>query len=594
MKEFLKMLLATVLGVMLVNVIGLFILIAAVGTLALLQNTTVVVKENSILTLKLDRMLVDRASEDPLKNFNYISMQPQKEIGLNGILKSIAHAKNDVNISGIYLDLSEITGNFGALASVEEIRNALKDFKESGKFVYSYSNLGYSQKSYYLATVADKIFVNPETPLMLQGMSSSISFYKNMLSKLGITPEIVKVGKFKSAVEPFISDKMSEANREQVQRYLNSSWGTLVDGIAEARNLTPDKINEIANNFQIYPTSESIQLGLFDKAIYQDEMLQFLAEEVGVSDADNIHFIAVTDYQKSLIPISQKEKIAVVYASGEIGMEQADNAIGPELAETIRKIRLDDEIKAMVLRVNSPGGSALTSEIIWREVELTTRQKPVIVSMGNVAASGGYYISCSANRIFADPTTLTGSIGIFGMFFSGEGLIKEKLGIDTDVVKTNDHSDFGGSYPLPLPISARPLTDYERNVLQQYVNRGYDTFLTRVMDGRHMRRSQLDSIAQGRVWTGKDALAIGLVDELGGLNEAIAASVQMAELTSYSLVEYPKLKNTFEALLTEFTSEIENRVIARELGDFYPSWQQMKQVVKNEGLVARIPFDIAL
>lgn len=594
MKEFFKMLLATIVGVLVVNVLGLFIIISVIGTLALMQGKPVIVKENSILKLELDRILVDRASEDPLSNFNYLAMQPKKEIGLNAILKSIDHAKNDINISGIYMDLSEIQGNFGALASIEEIRDALNSFKESGKFVYSYSNLGYSQKSYFLATIADKVYVNPETPLMLQGMSSSISFYKNMLAKLGVTPEIVKVGKFKSAVEPFISDKMSDANREQVQRYLNSSWATLVDGIAQSRNMTSEKINAITNDFRIYPTSESVELGLFDKTMYEDEMLQLLAEEVGVSNPEDIHFISVNDYQKSIIPVSHKNEIAIVYAQGEIGMEQADNAIGPELAQTIRKIRMDDDIKAVVLRVNSPGGSALTSEIIWREVELTTHKKPVVVSMGNVAASGGYYISCAANRIFADSTTLTGSIGIFGMFFSGEDLIKNKMGINTDVVKTNEHSDFGGSYPLPIPISARPLTEYEHNVLQQFVNRGYETFLSRVMQGRDMRRSQLDSIAQGRVWTGKDALSIGLVDELGGLDAAVATAAKLASIDTYSITEYPKLKNTFEELFTEFTSEIQGRIVERELGEFYITWEKMKQMIANEGLVARIPFDLAL
>ena len=273
-------------------------------------------------------------------------------------------------------------------------------------------------------------------------------------------------------------------------------------------------------------------------------------------------------------------------------MEQSANTIGPELAKTIRKVRLDNRTKAMVLRVNSPGGSALTSEIIWREVQLTQQVKPVIVSMGNVAASGGYYISCAADTIVAEPTTLTGSIGIFGMFFSGEKLIKDKIGITTNTVKTNEHSDFGGSYPLPLPISSRPLTSYERNVLQNYVNQGYETFLKRVMAGRDMDRDELDAIAQGRVWTGEDAQKIGLVDVLGGLEDAIQIAAQKAGLNNYNLTEYPTVKNPVEEIISQLTSEVKARTMQEELGAFYSTWQQMKNAIHSQGLLARIPYDL--
>ena len=528
MKSFLKYTLATIVGIMIVHVILFFIFIGFIGAIASFSEKTVTVKNNSILTIKLEGEILDRTSDNPLDNIDFLSFTPKKNLGLNKILASIQKAAKDSRIQGIYLDLTEIQGNFGALAFTQEIRNALQKFKESGKFIYSYSNLGYSQKSYYLATVADKIFVNPETPLLLTGMSSSISFYKETLAKLGIQPEVVKVGKFKSAVEPFISDEMSPANREQVQKYLDSS---------------------------------------------------------------------LTDYQNASVPEVpiefNKDKIAVVYASGEIGLEQKNNTIGPELAKTIRKIREDNTVKAIVLRVNSPGGSALTSDIIWREVELATQTKPVIVSMGNVAASGGYYISCAADTIVAEPTTLTGSIGIFGMFFSGEKLIEDKMGIHTDVVKTNDHSDFGGSYPLPLPVSNRALTPYERNVLQNYVNQGYETFLSRVMSGRGLTHDELHAIAQGRVWTGEDALKIGLVDVLGGLEDAIRIAAQKAGIEKYNLTEYPVVKSPIEELFAEFTTEVKARLLKEELGTFYTTWEQMKNKVENQGLLARIPYDIA-
>lgn len=593
MKSFLKYTLATIVGFLIVNIILFFLLIGIIGAITTLSNKSVDVKPNSILTLRFDGEISDRTSDNPLENIDFLSMTPKKNYGLNKILESIKKAATDNNISGIYLDLTEIEGNFGALASTEEIRNALLKFKESGKFIYSYSNLGYSQKSYYLATVADKICTNPEAPLLLTGMSSSVSFYKETLEKLGIQPEIVKVGKFKSAVEPFIATEMSDANREQMQKYLNSSWGTIVKGISESRHISVDTINAITNKFDIYTPQQFCTYGLFDTTLYEDQMLTLLKEKCGIDSTAKLNSISLNDYQNvSQLITPDKNKIAVIYAQGEIGMEQTATAIGPELAKTIRKVREDDNIKAIVLRVNSPGGSALTSEIIWREVDLSAKVKPVIVSMGNVAASGGYYIACAADTIVADRTTLTGSIGIFGMFFSGEKLIKEKMGINTNVVKTNEHSDFGGSYPLPLPISSRPLTTYERNVLQNYVNQGYETFLSRVMAGRGISHDKLDSIAQGRVWTGEDALAIGLVDVLGGLTDAIQIAANKAGLDKYSLTEYPLEKNPLEELLNSLTSSVKVRMMKDELGSFYDTWNRIKNTVNTQGLVARIPYDI--
>lgn len=598
MKSFLKYTLATIAGVLIVNVILFFIFVIFIGALATFSEKAVEVKDNSILTIKLDGEILDRTSDNPFDNIDFLSMTQKKNMGLNKILTSIKNAAEDSRITGIYLDLTDIQGNFGALAFTEEIRSTLLKFKESGKFIYSYSNLGYSQKSYYLATVADKIFVNPETPLLLTGMSSSISFYKETLTKLGIQPEIVKVGKFKSAVEPFIATEMSDANREQVKKYLDSSWGTLVKGISESRQIPADSINALTNRFNIYSTATLKEAGYFDEVVYEDQMLSILKEKCNLNGDQKLNQVLLTDYQNAPVPGKKTEfsqnKIAVIYAQGEIGMEQSAHAIGPELAKTIRKVRQDDKVKAIVLRVNSPGGSALTSDIIWREVDLAARTKPLIASMGNVAASGGYYISCAADTIVAEPTTLTGSIGIFGLFFSGEKLIKDKMGINTDVVKTNEHSDFGGSYPLPLPISSRPLTNYERNVLQNYVNQGYETFLSRVMAGRHLSHDGLDSIAQGRVWTGEDALKIGLVDVMGGLEDAISIAAAKAGIDKYSIAEYPVLKNPIEELISELTGGVKMRMMKEELGSFYTTWQQLKNTIGKQGLLARIPYDITL
>lgn len=603
MKSFFKYTLATIVGVLVVNFFLLFLFVGIIGAVASLSEKTVDVKPNSILTIKLDGEILDRTSDNPLDNIDFFSMTTKKSLGMNKILYSIKTAAKDSRISGIYLDLTEIQGNFGALAFTEEIRNALQEFKKSGKFIYSYSNLGYSQKSYYLATVADKIYVNPETPLLLLGMSSSISFYKETLAKLGIQPEVVKVGKFKSAVEPFISNEMSEANREQVKKYLDSSWSTIVKGIAESRHIPVDSINALTNRFNFYTTEQLKNYGYFDEVLYEDQMLALLKKKCNPETASDsshpatgkLNQVSLKDYQNVRLAETNKQsksKIAVIYAQGEIGLEQSANSIGPDLAKTIRKVREDDNIKAVVLRVNSPGGSALTSDIIWRETELLSKTKPLIVSMGNVAASGGYYISCAADTIVAEPTTLTGSIGIFGLFFSGEKLIKDKIGITTDVVKTNDHSDFGGSYPLPLPISSRPLTAYERSILQNFVNQGYETFLNRVMAGRGLTHDELHAIAQGRVWTGQDALKIGLVDVLGGLEDAIQIATAKAGIENYSLVEYPVLKNPIEEFFGDITGSVKTRLLKEELGDFYSTWTQLRNRVQQQGLMARIPYDL--
>lgn len=595
MKSFLKYTLATIVGILVVNLFLFFLLIGLIGVISSLSEKKVEVKPNSILTLRLKGEILDRASDNPFDNIDFLSMGSRTTYGMNKIISSIQYAAQDERIQGIYLDLTDIQGDFGALAFTQEIRTALQKFKESGKFIYSYSNLGYSQKAYYLATAADKIFVNPETPLLLTGMSSSISFYKETLDKLGIHPEVVKVGKFKSAVEPFISTKMSEANREQIKKYLDSSWKTLVNSISASRQIPADSINALTDRFDFYTAQQFVDYGFFDATAYEDQMLDILKEQCKLPQTAELNLISLKDYQHAVTPSSfNYDNIAVIYAQGEIGDTQKADAIGPELALSIRKARQDSTIKAIVLRVNSPGGSALTSDIIWRETALAAHAKPLIVSMGNVAASGGYYISCAADTIVAEPTTLTGSIGIFGMFFSGEKLIEDKLGIYTDVVKTNAHSDFGGSYPLPLPISSRPLTAYERNVLQHYVNQGYETFLSRVMAGRGLSHDELHAIAQGRVWTGQDAQKIGLVDVLGGLDDAIRIAAQKAGIQNYSLKTYPVQKNPLEELLEEFSGNIRMRMMQKELGPLYTSWQQLKNLENSRGILARIPFNLTI
>ena len=597
MKSFLKYTLATIVGFIIVNIFIFFIVMGVIGAIASMGDKPVEVKDNSILLVKFSGNIPDRTSNNPFESIDFSTFKPVKSIGLNKIVESIQKAAKDSRIKGIYLDLTDIQSNFGGMATTEEIRNALKAFKESGKFIYSYSNLGYSQKAYYLATIADSIFVNPETPLTLTGMGGTMFFYKNTIEKLGLQIDIVKVGKYKSAVEPFTQTEMSDANREQVETYLRSLWGNQLTAIAESRHITPDTLNWLANNLEFRSTETEKSFGLYDGVVYEDEMIGILKKRCGVAEDGDLYYTPIADYQKISLPGKiefSKDKIAVIYAQGSIGMEQSSSAIGPELAQTIRKIRKDDNVKAIVMRVNSPGGSALTSDIIWREVKLAAEAKPFIVSMGNVAASGGYYIACAADTIVADPMTLTGSIGIFGHFFSGEKLIKDKMGITSSVVKTNEHSDFGGGYPLPLPISNRPLTDYEKNVLQKFVEKGYETFLNRVATGRHMTRDEVHEIAQGRVWTGADALNIGLVDILGGMDDAIKIAATKAGLDKYNTVDYPVEKNPFEELFSGFSASIRTSIMKNEMGVFYDSFSKIKEMDLQQGLVARIPYDVEL
>ncbi len=596
MKSFFKYVLATIVGFVIINILVFVLFFGFIGALATMGDKTVEIKDNSILEITLANSIPDRTSTNPFDNLDFMSMKSTPSLGLNNILKSIRHAASDPKIKGIYLNITDIQSYFLPFATAEEIRNALVDFKKSGKFIYSYTNLGYSQTGYYLATAADSVLVNPETPLMLMGLGSNVIFYKDLLEKIGVKAEIIKVGKYKSAVEPFTRTEVSEANREQISAYMHSLWGTMLKSISESRHISVDSLNWLADNLNYRTPLEEMAFGLYDGVCYEDQMLLFLKGKCQIAADKKLPLVSLADYNKSITGktlSAGKNKIAVIYASGQIGMSQSPKTIGPELAATVRKVRQDKNVKAVVLRVNSPGGSALTSDIIWREVELTTREKPVIVSMGNVAASGGYYISCAADTIVADPMTLTGSIGIYGQFFTGEKLIKDKLGLTSSIIKTNAHSDFGGAYPLPLPIGNRPLNAYEKQVLQKYIENGYETFLNRVAQGRHMTRDEVHEVAQGRVWTGEQALRVGLVDVLGGLNDAISIAAGKAGLDKFSLSEYPVEKNPFEELFSGLSASLKARILNAELGGYYDTFCDLKEMMNTQqGLVARLPYDI--
>jgi len=596
MKSFFKTTLASIIGFLIAGTIMIFVLFGIIGAIAASGDKIPIVKKNSILEIGFNYSIADKATPNPLKDFNPRTLKSEPKLGLNTILNSIDKAKIDNKIKGIFINVIDIQANFGSMASIEEIRNKLIDFKTSKKFIVAYSNIAYSQKSYYLASVADKLYFNPGGMMFWAGMGGEMVFYKKALNKLGIEPQIIRHGKYKAAVEPFMLDKMSPANREQTMKYIGGIWNHMLEGISKERNISVEKLNQLADNFKLRDASELVKIGMFDKALYYDEVITELKSLTGTKEDKKLARISLSKYSK--IPSRSKEiikdKIAVVYASGEIGMEQSESSIGPDLANTISKVRKNDNIKAVVLRVNSPGGSALTSEIIWREVKLLQKEKPVIVSMGNVAASGGYYISCAADTIVASETTITGSIGIFGLFFSGEDLIKNKIGLQTDSFGTNKHSGFGGGNPLPIPLTSRKLNSFERKVMQEYIEKGYKSFVDKVAEGRGMTFAQIDKIGQGRVWTGEDAKKIGLVDVLGGLETAIKIAKEKAGLDKYVISNYPKEKNPLNALLNSFTSEARNRAIANELGSSYIYFKQVKDILDNEGIQARIPYNLEI
>ncbi|MEO6849085.1 MAG: signal peptide peptidase SppA, partial [Mucilaginibacter sp.] len=513
-----------------------------------------------------------------------------KQIGLNDILASIKKAKIDDNVKGIFLDESDM---LSGEATTEEIRNALIDFKKSGKFVIAYSEV-YTQGFYYLASVADKIYVNPKGAFEFKGFSSQITFLKGALDKLGIEAQVIKVGTYKSAVEPYILNKMSDANRMQVNSYLGSLYDHFLTGISKSRKVNKDSLFNIANTMSIQTPGDALKYKLVDGLKYKDEVLNELKERTNVAKKSNLHNVDLDDYTTTEVKVDEdkkdsKNRIAIIYASGEIsGGDGDDNSIGSErISQALRKARLDDKVKAVVLRVNSPGGSSLASDVIWREVMLTKKAKPMIVSMGDLAASGGYYISCAADSIFAEPNTITGSIGIFAIIPNLQKLFNDKLGITFDGVKTGKYADLGDV--------SRPLSPEEKAILQNSVNRGYDEFTKAVADGRHKTQAYINGIGQGRVWTGTQAIKNGLVDRLGNINDAVRSAAKMANIKNYKLVAYPEQKSIFSKFGSGISAQMRAHFVKSELGENYRYYNEIKSVTEMMRTPqARLPYDIVV
>jgi protease-4 len=591
MKFFWKAFFASLAAIVVATFLFIFIMAGLVSSLASIGEQPVIVKENSLLILKLDNRIVERKSNNPFEDIEFPGMEKSSTTGLNQIFHAIRQAKTDDKIKGIYLELSEIAAGY---ATAEEIRGALVDFKASGKFVYSYSD-AISQKAYYLASVADSLILNPVGMFDFRGLNAEHTFFKKALDKFGVEMQIVrgKDNKFKSAVEPFMYEKMSPANKEQTTLYLATIWNQVLKGISETRKISVDNLNEFANSVMTFQTAEiAMKNHFFDNLKYRDQVLADLRSLAGLKVNAEIPIVTVSDYDKISTDGKSKalikDRIAVVYAEGEIdtGSDGSHDINSKDVSQGIREARIDSTVKAIVLRVNSPGGSAFGSEVIWREVKLAQAVKPVIVSMGDYAASGGYYISSPAAVILANPTTITGSIGVFGTIPNFGELLNDKIGITFDNVMTNEHSD--------MPSVTRKMTPFESSLMQNYVENTYNIFLSHVAEGRKMSTAGVDSIGQGRVWSGVNAMNNRLIDDFGGMKEALKIAAEKAGITEYRIKELPKQKDPFAELLKNFSVRMQTKVMESMMGPTYDYWKNFSREAKAKGIYTRMPFNLEI
>ncbi len=587
MKSFFKYVLATITGIVISFVVLFIVLMGIIGAIisSASSDQEIVVKSNSVLYLSFDYDISERSEANPLGSLN-LPGYSTKNIGLDDILARIKYAATDGNIKGIYLDASHIGVGF---ASLKEVRDELLAFKKTGKFVVAY-NAGYDQKAYYVASTADKVYVNPQGTIDFKGLASSTIFSKDLLDEVGVEMQIVKVGTFKSAVEPFFLNKMSDPNRLQVTSYLGSIYSTFINEIAASRNIAADSLRAIANDYRVRDADDAVKYKLADAKLYKDELLSDLRKRLKISEKDEISFVSLLDYNKKLKDDASGSEVAVLYAAGEIvdGEGTGPGQIGGDkFSRELRKLREDDAVKAVVLRVNSPGGSALASDIIWREVILTKKVKPVIVSMGDLAASGGYYISAAADSIFAEPTTITGSIGVFGVIPNFQNLMNNKIGVHYDGVKTGKFADLMTSFD-------RPLTAEERDIIQREVDKVYGTFTKVVADGRKLSIADVDSIGQGRVWTGAQGVNNKLVDRLGNLDAAIQAAAKKANLSKYKVSQYPEKEDPFTSILNNSKEKVQVWIAKEQMGEYYRYFDVVRKATAQTGVQARMPYSVEI
>ena len=586
MKDFLKFTLATITGIIVSSVLLFVISILVMFSMLYSSDAEVTVPENAIFKLELNGTLSERSQENPLSLLMDDDLQAY---GLDDLLSAIQKAKVNENIQGIYIETKSLAAD--GYASLKAVRDALADFKASGKFIVAYGDT-YTQGLYYLASVADRVILNPQGMLEWTGLASSPMFYKDLMDKVGIRWQIFKVGTYKSAVEPRTAMKMSDANREQVTDYLGSLWGQITADVSASRGISVDSLNEAADRMLLLqPAEECLAYDLADTLMYKNDVRDYLKQRVGIDPDDNLHMLGLKDMLnvKKNVPKDKSGNIvAVYYACGQIGsgLTGEEGIEAEKVCRDLRELKEDEDVKAVVLRINSPGGSAYESEQIWYAVSELKKEKPVIVSMGDYAASGGYYIACNADTLVAEPTTLTGSIGIFGMVPDAEGLA-QKIGVGFDVVKTNAYGDFG--------MPTRPMTESEKALMQAYVERGYDLFLSRVAEGRGMSKEAVDRVGQGRVWTGLRAKELGLVDELGGLDRAIEIAVAKAGVDAYTRMDYPGKKSAWEQL-KDFSPSgyVRARLLQGEAGHLFRQVETLNAFDLQDALQARMEFEPTL
>lgn len=585
--NFFKTFLASLLAFFVANFVWFFLFIIIVAGIAAIGSSTTIVEPKSVLKIDLSESIVDQPVNDPLAGFDPMSMNVQKSVSNMQVMNAIESAAQDDNIEGIYINLTG--AGTASAALLEEVRDYITAFKESGKFVVAYGEV-YSQGGYYLASVADSIYLNPVGEMDWRGLAMQVMFYKGALDKLGIEPQVFRHGTFKSAVEPYIMSRMSPENRTQMETIASSIWGTMVADIAKERNLSIDSLNMFATDLSAMMAEDALANRMVDGLKYEDEVEDILREKLELDADEDITFVTLGEYiaANPYTPTYSDNKIEVIYAEGQIvqGTSEQGTLGSSTLADQLAEARMDEEVKAVVLRVNSPGGSALASEVIWREMELLRQQKPVIVSMGDYAASGGYYISAPADAIIADATTLTGSIGVFGLMFNAEKALNNKLGITIDVAKTNPSADMG------MPF--RAVSSSERAHIMRSIEQVYSTFVNHVADGRNMTFDSVDAIGQGRVWTGNDGNRIGLVDEIGGLKYAIAVAADKAEcLDDYMVRESMGEPTGLAALLSSLETHISDRKMRKEMGAMYDEYRSLRALMENEGVQAlALPIEI--
>ena len=586
MKDFLKYVFATITGIILLTVVMAILGVISLVGLAASSASTTQVEENSVFTLMLSGQLEERTADNPFGKF---MGQAGENLGLENIIQAIKKAKDNDDIKGIYIE----AGIFSAdtPASMHAIREALIDFQKSGKWIVAYAD-SYTQGTYYICSVADKLYLNPQGMVDWHGLASNPYFVKDLLAKFGVKYQLCKVGKYKSAPEMMTADKMSEPNREQVTAYINGIWKVMLSDVSKSRKVSVDSLNAYADRFVALSNQQDlVRMKLVDKLLYTDEVKGEIKKRLKIDKDDDINQLTLDDMAN--VPSKKKDdgdKIAVYYAYGDIVdsesgnmLSQGHSIVASEVCKDLEKLTNDDNVKAVVLRVNSPGGSAYASEQIWHAVQNLKAKKPVVVSMGGYAASGGYYISCGANYIYSDPTTITGSIGIFGMFPDFSGLLTDKLGVKFDEVKTNKHAAFG--------TMARPFNAEELSLLDQYIGRGYELFRKRVADGRKLSVAQVEEIAQGRVWLGNDALNIKLVDAIGSMDDAVKKAAKLAKLDTYYTSNYPDVPSWWESLTDNMDSgSYLDEQLRETLGEYYAPFTYLKSINKQSAIQARLPY----